>query len=180
MSEKQEKILYMCTCGADRSEMAHVPFVLGNAALAMDIEATIVMQGEGVMLAKKGYVDTMPPGGGFPPIKDLLASFVELGGKILVCGPCIKTRDIAESDLIDGAEITAAGSVNLAAIEADAVFVFYRRSTQRCCEQTQSAQSMPVHKKTGTGQKEAPHGTSHDPFPSGTHHRSRRPEARRC
>ena len=35
--EKQEKILYMCTCGKDRSEMAHIPFVLANAALAMDI-----------------------------------------------------------------------------------------------------------------------------------------------
>ena len=124
MSEKQEKILYMCTCGKDRSEMAHVPFVLANAALAMDVHATIVMQGDGVNLAKKGYVDTMPPGGGFPPIKELLASFLEQGGIIRVCGPCIQYRNIDESDLIEGAEVTAAGSVNLEALESDAVFVF--------------------------------------------------------
>lgn len=124
MTEKQEKILYMCTCGSDRSEMAHVPFVLANAALAMDIEATIVMQGEGVVIAQKGYAEKMPPGGGFPPIKELLHNFMEMGGKMLVCGPCIKSRNIAESDLIEGAQITAAGSVNIAAIEADAVFVF--------------------------------------------------------
>jgi intracellular sulfur oxidation DsrE/DsrF family protein len=41
-----------------------------------------------------------------------------------VCGPCIKSRSIAESDLIDGATITAAGAVNVEAIESDAVFVF--------------------------------------------------------
>jgi len=124
MSEKQEKILYLCTCGEDRSEMAHVPFVLANAALAMDIKATVIMQSDGVHIAKKGYADTMPRGGGFPPMKELLASFIEQGGQIRVCGPCIKDRNISESDLIEGADVTAAGSVNLEAIESDAVFVF--------------------------------------------------------
>jgi uncharacterized protein involved in oxidation of intracellular sulfur len=57
-------------------------------------------------------------------MKELLASFIEQGGQIRVCGPCIKDRNIAESDLIEGAEVTAAGSVNLEAIESDAVFVF--------------------------------------------------------
>jgi predicted peroxiredoxin len=122
--EKQEKILYMCTCGEDRSEIAHTPFVLGNAALAMDIQATIVLQGDGVHIAVPGYVDDMPPGGGFPPMKKLLADFLELGGHLWVCGPCIKSRNIAEADLIEGSEVTAAGSVNLAAMEADAVFVY--------------------------------------------------------
>jgi len=124
MAEKEEKILYICTCSGNDPEKAHVPFVFANAALAMDIKATIVLQGEGVNIAQKGYVDSMPPGGGFPPIKELFESFMELGGKIRVCGPCIKVRNIPESDLVAGAEVTAAGSVNVAAIESDAVFVF--------------------------------------------------------
>ncbi|MGD8385494.1 MAG: DsrE family protein [Desulfobacteraceae bacterium] len=124
MTEKQDKILYMCTCGENRSEMAHIPFALANAALAMDIKATIVLQGDGVYIAKKGYAETMPPGGGFPPMKELLHTFLEEGGKIWVCGPCIKSRDLPESELIEGSEVTAAGSVNLEAIESDAVFVF--------------------------------------------------------
>ena len=124
MSEKQEKITYMCTCGEERSEMAHIPFVLANAALAMDIDATIILQGDGVKIAQKGFADTMPPGGDFPPMKDLLASFIEQGGKMWVCAPCIKTRNIDESDLIEASSVTAAGSVNLEAIASDAVFVF--------------------------------------------------------
>ncbi len=124
MPETKEKIFYMCTCGENRSEMAHIPFALANAALAMDIGATIVLQGDGVNIAKKGYAETMPPGGGFPPMKELLHTFLEEGGVIWVCGPCIKSRGIPESDLIEGAEVTAAGSVNLEAMESKAVFVF--------------------------------------------------------
>jgi uncharacterized protein involved in oxidation of intracellular sulfur len=124
MSEKQEKILYICTSGEDRPETAHIPFVLANAALAMDIQASIVLQADAVHIARKGFAATMPGGGGFPPMKQLLDSFLELGGKIKVCGPCIKSRDIAESDLLEGAEVTAAGALNLEAMESDAVLVY--------------------------------------------------------
>lgn len=124
MSGSQEKILYICTCGEDRAETAHMPFVLANAALAMDIQATIVLNGDGVTIGKRGNAEDMPKGGGFPPMKALLTTFMELGGKLWVCGPCIKTRGIDEAELVDGASITAAGAVNVEALEADAVLVF--------------------------------------------------------
>ena len=43
MSEKQEKILYVCTCGKDRSETAHMPFVLANAALKAELGVPVWM-----------------------------------------------------------------------------------------------------------------------------------------
>ncbi len=124
MEEKVEKILYMCTCCENDPEKAHIPFILGNAALATDMNAMITLQGDAVKIATKGYAETMPRGGGFAPMKELLDSFMALGGELGICGPCIKHRDIPESDLIEGAKITTAGQVNLAALEADAVFVF--------------------------------------------------------
>lgn len=124
MSEKQEKILYIGTHANDDPEKAHLPFVLGNAALAMDIQATVVLQSNGVYLARKGFVDHMVAGGGFPPIKKLMEDYLAQGGEIKVCKPCIAERKIDESDLVEGAQTIAGGAVNLAAIEADAVFVF--------------------------------------------------------
>jgi len=124
MTEKEEKILYICTCAAENSEKAHMPFVMAIAALAMDVKATIVLQGAGVYLAKKGYVDTMPPGGGFPAVKKLLKDFLDLGGQLKVCGPCIKERHIEESDLVESAEVTAAGVLNIEAMESKAVFTY--------------------------------------------------------
>ena len=125
MTEKTEKILYIGTCAGEDPEKAAMPFVMANAAMAMDIETTVVLQGNAVYLAQKGYVDTMLPPGGFPPVKKLLSDFMELGGNLLVCIPCIKERNIDETtDLIEGAQTTAAGTVTVAALEADAVFVY--------------------------------------------------------
>jgi predicted peroxiredoxin len=124
MSEQQEKIMYLCTHASDNAEKAHLPFVMANAALAMDIQATVVLQGEGVYLAQKGYIDHMVSGGGFPPIKELLKSFLEQGGQLLVCVPCIQSRHIEEHDLIEGSKTTAAGNLNILATEANAVFVY--------------------------------------------------------
>ena len=46
---------------------------------------------------------------GFPPLQKLLDDVRELGGTLLVCGPCLKSRDIAAEDLVEGAEVVAAG-----------------------------------------------------------------------
>jgi len=126
MSEQEvEKILYIGTCAGDNPEKAAMPFVMANAALAMDLEATVCLQGNGVYLARKGYPENMTPPGGFPPLPKLIADFMELGGKLLVCGPCIKERHIDEkTDLIQGATITAAGALNLLALESNAVLVY--------------------------------------------------------
>jgi uncharacterized protein involved in oxidation of intracellular sulfur len=124
MAEKEEKILYILTCGGEDPEKAAMPFVMAGAALAMDVKATICLQGNAVYLSKKGYIDTMLPGGGFPHMKKLMTDFIELGGKLLVCVPCIKERRIEENDLIVGAETTAAGVVNIEAMASDAVMVY--------------------------------------------------------
>ena len=124
MADKEEKILYITTYGGENPEKAAMPFVLAVAALAMDVKATICLQGNAVYLAQKGYVEHMLPGGGFPPMKKLIQDFVELGGRLLVCVPCIKERNIEETDLIGGAETTAAGAVNIEAMESDAVMVY--------------------------------------------------------
>ena len=123
-AKKAKKILYIGAHAGEDPERACMPFVMAIAALAMDIKATVVLQGHGVYVAKKGYVDNMLPGGGFPKMKDLLASFFELGGQIKICAPCIKERNIDGSELIEGAQTTGAGALNVEALEADAVFVY--------------------------------------------------------
>jgi len=124
MAENEERIMLFCTHAGDDAEKAAMPFVMACGAIAMDVEATVVLQGQGVYIAQKGYVDNMLPPGGFPPLKKLLADFIELGGDLRVCGPCIKERSIDESEFVKGAKITAAGELALDAMEAKAVFVY--------------------------------------------------------
>jgi uncharacterized protein len=124
MADKTEKIMYFATHADDDPEKAAMPFVMASAALAMDMEAVVILQGQGVYLAKQGYADNVLTGGGFPPMRKLLDDFMALGGDLRVCVPCIKARNIDESELVEGSKTTAAGALNVEAVEADAVFVY--------------------------------------------------------
>ncbi|MFN3534607.1 MAG: DsrE family protein [Desulfatiglandales bacterium] len=110
MSDKKDKIVYIVTCAGENPERATLPFVMANAALAMEVEVTVVLQATGVYLAKKGYVDHVFTAG-FPPLKELLANLLEGGGRLLVCVPCLRERKIEESELIEGAIPAAAALI---------------------------------------------------------------------
>lgn len=104
---EQEKLVFMVTHGPDQPELATLPFVMGAAALASDIEVVMGFQGEGCLLVKKGVAETVQVPE-FTPLATLLETIAELGGKLLVCSPCLKSRHLGQEDLVDGCEIVAA------------------------------------------------------------------------
>lgn len=110
MAETEEKVFYVVTYADEDPERASMPFTLANAALVMDMQATVFLHGNGVWLAKKDYAEHVSTEE-FGPFKKLLDDFLALGGKLLVCVPCMKGRKIEESDLIEGAQTTAAAKV---------------------------------------------------------------------
>jgi predicted peroxiredoxin len=104
------KVVIIATHGPEDRERATVPFMMANAALVMDMEAVVILQGNGVLLAQKGiYEHVFAPG--LPVLQDLLKSFFEQGGKLLVCTPCVVDRKIEEGMLIEGAELIAGARV---------------------------------------------------------------------
>jgi uncharacterized protein involved in oxidation of intracellular sulfur len=82
MSEAKEKIVLISTHGGEDPERAIFPMMLANAAQSMDVEAVVVLQGNGVYLAKKGFADgvTFP---GLTPLKTLVDNYVANGGTFL-------------------------------------------------------------------------------------------------
>ena len=108
--EEKKGVVIIATHAAEDPERATFPFVMGNASFAMDEDAAIVLQGSGVFLAKKGYAEHVHANG-FDPLKKLMDGFLDLGGKILVCAPCIKERNIEETDLVEKAQVIAGGTV---------------------------------------------------------------------
>ena len=121
--EKTEKLVIVATHGGEDPERASLPFVMGNAALAMDAEVTVVLQSTAVTLAKKGCYEHVFAAG-LPPLKELVDTFVELGGRIFVCIPCIEERRISTDMLVDRAETTKAGKVVLEILAADATISY--------------------------------------------------------
>ncbi len=116
---KEEKVVIIGTHGGEDPDRATLPFVVANAALAMDVKTTVILQGNAVTLAVKGAGENVQ-GIGFPPLKDLIASYAAQGGQLLLCTPCIKGRNIAPETLAGNASLIAAGRVLQECLEAKA------------------------------------------------------------
>jgi predicted peroxiredoxin len=102
-----EKLVFMVTHGTADPELATIPFVMAAAALASDVPVVLGFQADGVELVRTGAADGVEAPG-FPPLRKLLDDIRELGGQLLVCNPCIKSRGFGPDDLVEGAEVVAA------------------------------------------------------------------------
>jgi len=122
MAEK-EKIVYIVTHGGEDPERASLPFVLANAAQVMEVEAVVALQGTAVFLATDHCLEHVFAAG-LPPLKELVDNFLEAGGRLLVCTPCIKERQIKESQLFKGAIPIAAAALTQEILSANATLVY--------------------------------------------------------
>ena len=118
-----EKIVVISTVGPNNPEKATLPFVLATASQAMDVEVTVILQSDAVELSKKGAADHVVAKG-LMPLKELLNTFIELGGNLLLCSPCVKERGYDQSELIDGSKLCAAGIVVTEVLSATNVVTY--------------------------------------------------------
>ncbi len=86
------------------ADKATVGFVIANAAVGCDKETMVFLSTEGVRLAERGYADDIHEPG-FAPLKELIANYLEAGGKVYVCSPCFKKRGLEEANLVPGMTI---------------------------------------------------------------------------
>ena len=105
---ENEKLVIMVTHGPDDPELATIPFAMAGAAVASDVEVVMGFQADGCLLVQKGVAETVKAPE-FTPMSELLPTIREMGGKLLVCSPCLKKRGLHQEDLVEGAEIVAAG-----------------------------------------------------------------------
>lgn len=120
---ESEKLLFIFTAAGDRAEDAITGFTLATVSLSMGTEVTVCLLGYGTLLAKKGYAETVH----VPerqPFKKLLTEFLEGGGRVLCCMPCIKARTMVASDLVEGAQAVTAVAVSEEISAADKVISF--------------------------------------------------------
>jgi predicted peroxiredoxin len=111
------KFCVSLTSAKDDADKATVAFVVANAALGSDKDTVVFLSTEGVRLAVRGYADDIAEPG-FAALKDLMANFAGAGGKIYVCSPCFKRRQLDDTALIAGAVIV--GGAKLVEFMGDA------------------------------------------------------------
>ncbi len=72
---------------ADGGQRATLAFSAACTAIAMDLNAHVFLVGDGAYWAYEGHCDDVEKTG-FPPLKELFETFIELGGKTFVCSAC--------------------------------------------------------------------------------------------
>lgn len=117
------KLLIISTVGPENPEKASLPFVLATASQALDVEVTMFLQSSAVMLAKQGEAAKIKTEG-FQAFKEMLDIFLEMGGKLYLCSPCLALRQIGLDELIDGVEIGAAGTLVVSVMGASKVVTY--------------------------------------------------------
>lgn len=104
MERDKGKLVYLCTQGPENPEKATLPFSMALGALAMEYEATIILQSNAVFLAREGIAGHVLAAG-ITPLKEQMDLFLSEGGHLVVCTACLTARKIEEKELNKKVEI---------------------------------------------------------------------------
>jgi len=118
-----EKLVIISTTGPENQEKATLPFVIATAAQTVDVKVVMILQASAVLLAKKGAAENVNAQG-LMPLAKLMQTFIDLGGELLLCSPCIKERFIKEEEIVPGAKLIAAGTVVSEVMSARSVLTY--------------------------------------------------------
>lgn len=126
MAKKQDyskkSFLVIGTHGDEDLEKATMVFACAGASTALGIKTKVFLTMNGVKLAQKGYAEKLKPVEGMAPVKQMMDAFLESGGKIQVCIPCLEARGIDKKKFIDGVEFVNLMDFAAQAVEVDRVF----------------------------------------------------------
>lgn len=102
-----KKLVIINSRGFD-DERSSVAWSIANASIASGLDVTVFLVSAGVDWARKGAADVAHLNPLDPSMGDMIGNFLEGGGRILVCPPCIKVRGYDEDSMIDAATIAGA------------------------------------------------------------------------
>jgi len=112
MSEEIKKLVYVLHDGGEQPEKVLTAFTVANIGVSMENDVTMMLFGEATRLAYKGYAETVQAPGRLS-MDRLIRDFLDNGGKIKICSPCLKARNVDPSSmLIEGVETTTGTVVN--------------------------------------------------------------------
>jgi predicted peroxiredoxin len=105
------KVVVVITSGLD-DERSSVAWSVANGGITSGLEVTVFLTSNGVDWARKGAADGAHLNPFDPPMKEMIDSFRERDGDILVCPPCAKVRGYEQDNLIDGVTLVGSGAVH--------------------------------------------------------------------
>ena len=106
MTDNQHQLIVLITHGLD-DERSSVGFTIANGAITAGQKVSVFLTSSAVDLVRKGGADLIQchP---LEPLAGLIQNFMERGGTVWACTPCVKSRGYEQADLLDNTIITGA------------------------------------------------------------------------
>lgn len=104
-SEAKPTVVVNITRGTDDLHSASMGISLASNAIKAGRRAVIFLNVHAPVLAASDLSADLKFAD-FPPVKEMLASFVANGGELYVCGHCAAICKVAESNLVKGAVVS--------------------------------------------------------------------------
>ena len=110
MAEPSRDLVVLITHGADH-ELSSVAFTIANGGMTAGLKVSIFLTSAAVDLVRKRAIDStiVPP---LEPLAALVTDFINRGGRLWACTPCVKARGYQQSDLIEGVEIAGSSKIH--------------------------------------------------------------------
>jgi predicted peroxiredoxin len=102
----RRSLVVKVTCGADAPERSNQGLTVAATAAAAGVPVSLWLAGEAAWLGVAGRTTYELEHAVAP--EELVASVLEAGGSVTVCGQCAKRRAIIDADLVRGARIAGA------------------------------------------------------------------------
>ena len=110
MPESTKELVVLMTKGIDH-ELSSVAFTIANGGITAGFKVYAFLTSASVDLVRKRAIDMtqVPP---LDPLKKLVDDFMQRGGTVWACPPCVKSRGYTQEDFIDGVVIVGASAMH--------------------------------------------------------------------
>ncbi len=122
---EEGKVTIFITHGPEAPQRCATPFYMASVALAMDSEAEMIFQIDGVLLMKKGVAEGLVAKEGGKRIIDFIREAKEAGVVMHVCSAALQLHDMTPDDLIEECDdVVGAAHMVDAGLESDLVLTY--------------------------------------------------------
>ena len=115
-------LVVIITHGTDH-ELSSVAFTIANGGMTAGLKVHVFLTSSGVDLARRKAIDTthVEP---LEPLSALVKDFLQRGGTLWACTPCVKARGYTQDHLIEGTIITGASVLHEQIMDGAATLSF--------------------------------------------------------
>lgn len=110
MEDQTRNLVVLITHGIDH-ELSSAAMTIALGGITAGLNVSIFLTSSGVDIVRRRAAETthVEP---LEPLASMLSDFVQRGGNLWACPPCVKSRGYTQEDLIDGVVITGAKAMH--------------------------------------------------------------------